>query len=176
VILLTSDDARRVRVFQALDALCATPEARGSLRAWQTRYARSVGKECLLPAGESLVAERDRTSGWGSRGRTSLGGSATWKRDGSLASAGESESGQQKGVMSRLRMFSGRRSQMRALEMGMGGSVAGGSEGIDVGGRFAAAASEPGYVPAGAQDGIGQEGGGQTKMRVKRIRRIEHGY
>jgi hypothetical protein len=168
-ILLTSDDARRRRVFAALHSLCATQAARESLRAWQTAYARRVGKECLLPAGESLVEEdssRGRKSSWGRGGR----GSTTWKREPSLASSNGTEGNKTVGVMSRLRMFSaGRRSQLNVMEMGQGGG------GSVVGGGVV---SEPGQVPAWVRDGLGHGGqeGGERKMRVKRIKRVEHGF
>ncbi|OIW24619.1 hypothetical protein CONLIGDRAFT_648752 [Coniochaeta ligniaria NRRL 30616] len=120
-ILLTSDDLRRRRVFATLASLCATPAARESLRLWQTAYARRVGKECLLPAGESLVddgngggSQRGRRSGWG-------GGGRGWKREGSVASSAGTGTEGKAGLVSRLRMFSGgRRSQLVAMEMGQG--------------------------------------------------------
>lgn len=169
-ILLASDDARRCRVFAALDSLCATPAARESLRAWQTAYARRVGKECLLPAGESLVEDGSaggRRRSW-ARGRVS----ATWRREPSLASSNGTE-GLKTGVMSRLRKFSaGRRSQLNAMETGRG---AHGSEGgASVRGGFAGVVSEPGQ-PAWVGDGMSL-GDGERKMKVKRIRRVEHGF
>ena len=173
-ILLTSDDARRVRVFATLDALCATPAARESLRLWQTAYARLVGKECLLPAGESLVAGEGESGGkmsWGRRKSLTAAAAATttWKREGSVASSGGGGGTAEKGMGwgGRLRMFSGgRRSQIAALEMGRveGGSLVGGS----VGGF--GVASEPGRVPGWFGDGQGREEEGTVRrMRVKRI-------
>lgn len=169
-ILLSSDDARRRRVFATLDSLCATQAARESLRAWQIAYARQVGKDCLLPAGESLVEDpsRGRRGSW-ARGRIS----ATWKREPSLASSNGTD-GIKTGVISRLRKFSaGRRSQLNAMEMGQSayGSEGGGS----VRGGYAGVLSEPGQAPAWARDGVSQADG-ERKMKVKRIRRVDHGF
>jgi hypothetical protein len=44
-------DARCLRIFQHLESLCITSEARRSLVAWQQSYARRVGKPQLLPQG-----------------------------------------------------------------------------------------------------------------------------
>lgn len=163
-ILLISDDARRRRVFATLHSLCATSAARESLGQWQTAYARRVGKECLLPAGESLIEDsRGRKTSWGRK-------STTWKRQPSLASSNGTEGNKTVGVMSRLRMFSaGRRSQLNVMVMGQGGG------GSVVGGGVV---SEPGQVPAWVRDGLGHGGqeGGERKMRVKRIKRVEHGF
>ncbi|KAF5981355.1 hypothetical protein FCOIX_4250 [Fusarium coicis] len=46
-----SKDARCLRIFQHLESLCTTGEARRSLVAWQQSYARRVGKPQLLPQG-----------------------------------------------------------------------------------------------------------------------------
>ncbi|KAJ1337806.1 hypothetical protein MN608_00662 [Microdochium nivale] len=54
VIPLEDEDVRCRRVFQHLETMCKTSEARKSLRAWQQAYARRVGKENLLPAGGSM--------------------------------------------------------------------------------------------------------------------------
>lgn len=51
--LLMDEDNRARRVFLHLEALCITNEAKKSLHTWQTSYARRMGKECLLPRGES---------------------------------------------------------------------------------------------------------------------------
>lgn len=158
LLLLTSDDARRRRAFAALASLCATPAARESLRAWQTGYARRVGKVCLLPAGESLVDDHQSTrgrkmGGWG------MGGGG-WKRDGSVASG---EGGRAASLVGRLRKLSaGRKSQAGgAVEVGRGGGRGG-----------SVVASEPGHVPAWVGSGQME---GERKMRVKRIRRVDHG-
>lgn len=54
VIPLEDEDIRYWRVFQHLETMCKTSEARKSLRAWQQAYARRVGKENLLPSGGSM--------------------------------------------------------------------------------------------------------------------------
>ncbi|KAK8037969.1 hypothetical protein PG994_014736 [Apiospora phragmitis] len=51
--LLMDEDNRARRVFLHLEALCITKEAKQSLHTWQHNYARRMGKECLLPKGES---------------------------------------------------------------------------------------------------------------------------
>ncbi|KAK8111375.1 uncharacterized protein PG998_007832 [Apiospora kogelbergensis] len=51
--LLMDEDNRARRVFLHLEALCITNEAKKSLHTWQYNYARRMGKECLLPKGES---------------------------------------------------------------------------------------------------------------------------
>ena len=51
--LLMDEDNRARRVFLHLEALCITNEAKKSLHTWQYSYARRMGKECLLPKGES---------------------------------------------------------------------------------------------------------------------------
>ncbi|KAJ4314939.1 hypothetical protein N0V84_008633 [Fusarium piperis] len=45
------EDARCLRIFQHLECLCSTNEARRSLRDWQQTYARRMGKPGLLPRG-----------------------------------------------------------------------------------------------------------------------------
>ncbi|KAI0452968.1 hypothetical protein F5B21DRAFT_515649 [Xylaria acuta] len=52
--LLVDEDARARRIFSHLDALCATSEARCSLKNWQQSYARCMGKEHLLPEGGTM--------------------------------------------------------------------------------------------------------------------------
>ncbi|KAF9762840.1 hypothetical protein IL306_003308 [Fusarium sp. DS 682] len=47
----STKDARCLRIFQHLESLCVTSEARRSLLAWQQSYARRVGKPQLLPQG-----------------------------------------------------------------------------------------------------------------------------
>lgn len=49
--MLADDDTRRRRALLKLDSLCATAEARGSLRVWQVAYARREGRAALLPRG-----------------------------------------------------------------------------------------------------------------------------
>ncbi|TDZ30399.1 hypothetical protein C8035_v002496 [Colletotrichum spinosum] len=46
---VSEDDRRCRRVFHHLDSLCATDEARKSLYAWQTGYARKHRRDALLP-------------------------------------------------------------------------------------------------------------------------------
>ncbi|KAH9907540.1 hypothetical protein F4778DRAFT_799840 [Xylariomycetidae sp. FL2044] len=64
--LLSDEDNRAKRIFLHLEAMCMTSEARKSLHEWQQAYARSVGKECLLPKGGSMGSEehKDREKGW----------------------------------------------------------------------------------------------------------------
>lgn len=73
-ILMTmhSDLYRTKLVFQRLEALCATSEARRSLRAWQQTYARRHRCEELLPKGGSMEDREQR--GWVGR---LLSGSST---------------------------------------------------------------------------------------------------
>lgn len=123
-ILLTSDDHRHLRVFGTLASLCATPAASQSLKTWQTTYARRMGKEMLLPAGESMD-ERSRGR-WAQVGRRSL---SRGRRDVSVGSS----NGGGGGFVSKLRMFSaGRRSQMVVKgdrsEVAQRSEVGGGSE------------------------------------------------
>ncbi|KAJ4009665.1 hypothetical protein NW752_009253 [Fusarium irregulare] len=47
-------DARCLRIFQHLENLCVTREARRSLYAWQQTYARRMNKPNLLPQGGSI--------------------------------------------------------------------------------------------------------------------------
>ncbi|KAM0191022.1 hypothetical protein ACHAPQ_002529 [Fusarium lateritium] len=47
----STKDARCMRIFEHLEGLCATNEARRSLLAWQQTYARRTGKPQLLPQG-----------------------------------------------------------------------------------------------------------------------------
>ncbi|CAJ0547651.1 Ff.00g044050.m01.CDS01 [Fusarium sp. VM40] len=47
----STKDARCKRIFEHLEGLCATSEARRSLFAWQQTYARRMGKPQLLPQG-----------------------------------------------------------------------------------------------------------------------------
>ncbi|KAF5024196.1 hypothetical protein F66182_3710 [Fusarium sp. NRRL 66182] len=47
----STKDARCMRIFEHLDSLCATSEARRSLLSWQQMYARRMGKPQLLPQG-----------------------------------------------------------------------------------------------------------------------------
>ncbi|KAI1069386.1 hypothetical protein LB507_008754 [Fusarium sp. FIESC RH6] len=47
-------DARCLRIFQHLENLCVTREARRSLHAWQQTYARRMNKPNLLPQGGSI--------------------------------------------------------------------------------------------------------------------------
>ncbi|PSR78561.1 hypothetical protein BD289DRAFT_456205 [Coniella lustricola] len=47
--LVDDDDERCKRVFQHLETLCATPEARKSLWSWQQDYARKTGQKKLMP-------------------------------------------------------------------------------------------------------------------------------
>ncbi|KAI1323902.1 hypothetical protein F5Y16DRAFT_424552 [Xylariaceae sp. FL0255] len=61
--MLANEDNRSRRIFLHLDAMCATPEARASLRQWQQSYARRVGKENLLPEGGSMY-DRHRELTW----------------------------------------------------------------------------------------------------------------
>ncbi|KAI1189779.1 hypothetical protein F5B17DRAFT_390039 [Nemania serpens] len=61
--LLVDDDNRCRRIFSHLDALCATSEARTSLREWQQSYARRMGKDSLLPEGGTMQG-RTRESTW----------------------------------------------------------------------------------------------------------------
>ncbi|KAL7951533.1 hypothetical protein V8C42DRAFT_304359 [Trichoderma barbatum] len=51
---VTEEDARCRRVFDHLDSLCTTAEARRSLHAWQQTYARRHGRPSLLPEGGSM--------------------------------------------------------------------------------------------------------------------------
>lgn len=48
------EDARCRRVFDHLDSLCTTAEARRSLHVWQQAYARRHGRPSLLPEGGSM--------------------------------------------------------------------------------------------------------------------------
>ncbi|KAG8671127.1 hypothetical protein FPOAC2_04450 [Fusarium poae] len=50
----SNKDARCLRVFQHLESLCITAEARRSLLAWQQTYARRTKKPQLLPQGGSM--------------------------------------------------------------------------------------------------------------------------
>ncbi|OPB36634.1 hypothetical protein A0O28_0057140 [Trichoderma guizhouense] len=51
---VTEEDTRCRRVFDYLDSLCITIEARRSLHAWQQAYARRNGRPSLLPEGGSM--------------------------------------------------------------------------------------------------------------------------
>lgn len=51
---ISEEDARARRVFDHLDSLCSTPEARRSLRIWQQAYARRHNSPYLLPEGGSM--------------------------------------------------------------------------------------------------------------------------
>ncbi|KAL7938797.1 hypothetical protein V8C35DRAFT_289224 [Trichoderma chlorosporum] len=51
---VTEEDARCHRVFDHLDSLCTTVEARCSLHAWQQTYARRHSRPSLLPEGGSM--------------------------------------------------------------------------------------------------------------------------
>ncbi|KAB5582939.1 hypothetical protein GE09DRAFT_1278260 [Coniochaeta sp. 2T2.1] len=171
LILLTSDDARRARVFAALQSLCATPEARESLRQWQTAYARRTGRECLLPVGGRMVDDkrgRVSMSGWG-MGRRSLG-----RREGSVVSSTGTAVGEKKeGWTSRLRVFSGgRRSQLMAMDgqgrSRQGASVLGGTVVGGGGQRYGregsvGAASEPAWAMAGTGLPLPTEVGGRGR-------------
>ncbi|KAI1128348.1 hypothetical protein F5Y10DRAFT_277495 [Nemania abortiva] len=79
--LLVDEDRRARRIFLHLDALCATGEARTSLRQWQQSYARRMGKESLLPEGGTMQA-RTRELTW--VGRLLVGGGGGHLRRGSL--------------------------------------------------------------------------------------------
>lgn len=79
VMMMHDETARSRRAFQHLEALCATPEARASLHAWQQAYARRINCEALLPKGGSMENrdhDRDRDRGWVGRllGSSSVGG------------------------------------------------------------------------------------------------------
>ncbi|RGP63837.1 hypothetical protein FLONG3_9731 [Fusarium longipes] len=50
----STKDARCMHIFQHLESLCATSEARRSLLAWQQTYARRMNKPHLLPQGGSM--------------------------------------------------------------------------------------------------------------------------
>ncbi|RGP59794.1 hypothetical protein FSPOR_11045 [Fusarium sporotrichioides] len=50
----STKDARCLRIFQHLESLCITAEARRSLLAWQQTYARRMNKPHLLPQGGSM--------------------------------------------------------------------------------------------------------------------------
>lgn len=50
----SNKDARCLRIFQHLESLCVTSEARRSLLAWQQTYARRMNKPHLLPQGGSM--------------------------------------------------------------------------------------------------------------------------
>ncbi|KAI0105132.1 hypothetical protein GGR51DRAFT_521007 [Nemania sp. FL0031] len=81
--LLVDDDNRARRIFLHLDSLCATNEARMSLRQWQQSYARRTGKESLLPEGGTMQ-ERTRERTW--VGRLLIGSGGGHSRRGSLVS------------------------------------------------------------------------------------------
>ncbi|UKZ49880.1 hypothetical protein TrVGV298_004133 [Trichoderma virens] len=51
---VTEEEARCRRIFDHLDSLCTTTEARRSLHAWQQTYARRHGRPSLLPEGGSM--------------------------------------------------------------------------------------------------------------------------
>ncbi|RFU73161.1 hypothetical protein TARUN_9091 [Trichoderma arundinaceum] len=51
---INEEDARCRRVFDYLDSLCITDEARRSLHVWQQAYARRHGRPSLLPEGGSM--------------------------------------------------------------------------------------------------------------------------
>jgi hypothetical protein len=51
---VNEEDARCRRVFDHLDSLCNTAEARRSLHVWQQAYARRHGRPALLPEGGSM--------------------------------------------------------------------------------------------------------------------------
>ncbi|KAL7820705.1 hypothetical protein V8C26DRAFT_365535 [Trichoderma gracile] len=51
---ISEEDARARRVFDHLDSLCSTPEARRSLHIWQQAYARRHNSPYLLPEGGSM--------------------------------------------------------------------------------------------------------------------------
>ncbi|KAI0906202.1 hypothetical protein F4823DRAFT_627224 [Ustulina deusta] len=80
--LLVDDDNRCRRIFQHLDALCTTSEARLSLQQWQQGYARRIGKEHLF----SMQRNKTRELTWvgrlliGSGGGGGGGGSGHSKR------------------------------------------------------------------------------------------------
>ncbi|KAL6890676.1 hypothetical protein GGI43DRAFT_214172 [Trichoderma evansii] len=62
------EDARCRRVFDHLDCLCTTAEARRSLHVWQQDYARRHGRPSLLPEGgtmeeKGLISKIFRSSG-----------------------------------------------------------------------------------------------------------------
>lgn len=61
---LVDEDIRARRIFQYLDSLCLTSEARFSLYQWQQAYARRVGKECLLPGGGTMQSQRGKELTW----------------------------------------------------------------------------------------------------------------
>ncbi|KAL7918037.1 hypothetical protein ACQKWADRAFT_305253 [Trichoderma austrokoningii] len=71
------EDARCRRVFDHLDSLCATDDARHSLHVWQQAYARRHGRPSLLPEGgvmeeRGLMAKIFRSSGAKKSERLSL--------------------------------------------------------------------------------------------------------
>lgn len=80
--LLLDEHARCRRIFVHLEAVCATDEARRSLRLWQRDYARKTGRKSLLPKGS--VTDEDEGSeqhhGGGSYLSRLLGGKRTGKR------------------------------------------------------------------------------------------------
>ncbi|KAK1764392.1 hypothetical protein QBC33DRAFT_594993 [Phialemonium atrogriseum] len=86
--MLADDDMRRRRALLKLEGLCATAEARASLRAWQLRLARLEGRTSLLPRGAMMGG-----GGGGGPGRE-------------VSAAGSRASG----LVGRLLLFGGRRS------------------------------------------------------------------
>lgn len=87
--MLADDDTRRRRALLKLEGLCATAEARASLRAWQLRLARLEGWTSLLPRGATMGGG----GGGGGPGRD-------------VSAAGSRASG----LVNRLLLFGGRRS------------------------------------------------------------------
>ncbi|RYO97139.1 hypothetical protein DL765_011308 [Monosporascus sp. GIB2] len=82
-LMMHDEHCRSQRVFQHLEALCATNEARRSLHAWQQTYARRVDCEALLPCGGSIEDHRGGGGGWVGRllGGGGVGIGVTGKRN-----------------------------------------------------------------------------------------------
>ncbi|KAK3936561.1 hypothetical protein QBC46DRAFT_25898, partial [Diplogelasinospora grovesii] len=72
---LTDDDERCQRIFQYLEELCVTSQARRSLWLWQQDYARRTHREALLPRGGSMADRK------GIVGRFFQGNRSSGRRD-----------------------------------------------------------------------------------------------
>jgi hypothetical protein len=57
--LADSEESRTRRVLLHLEHMCATPEARASLRSWRAAYARKTRRAEFLPPGVSLTTATD---------------------------------------------------------------------------------------------------------------------
>lgn len=75
------EERRNRRVFLHLEALCLTSEARRSLKAFQTIFARKIGAEYLLPAGATMEGDASGGGFMGKVGRVLSSGNGFGRKE-----------------------------------------------------------------------------------------------